>query len=158
MPYPYTFTASPQYGTANSINQFMIGQSRLPYQWNLPLYGQNLLTQSRNTAALMRGEVPLDVVGQLQRRGAERGIAMGSPGSPNANSAWLRALGLTSLGLQQQGSQQFGQQLAATPIPELFNPASLYVPERKAEQELKAARSSSLPPVYKTENFFGGIW
>jgi len=59
--------------------------------------------------------------------------------SPNANSAMLRALGLTSLGMQQQGSQNLTAAINDTPVPQLFNPASLIVPETLAKQQMDAA-------------------
>jgi hypothetical protein len=61
-----------------------------------------------------------------------------APGQ-NANAAWLRALGLTSVGLQNQGMQGLHQLVADTPVPQLFNPASLFVPEHLANLELGAA-------------------
>jgi hypothetical protein len=52
--------------------------------------------------------------------GAERGISVGS-GGPNANAAYLRALGLTTEGLKAQGAQQFAAQIAATPLGKQFD-------------------------------------
>lgn len=131
--------ATPQFGLAGQTNSFMSGQAALPYRMNLPGYGANLQQATQNTGNLLRGQVPLDVLQQIQTAGAERGVATGSAGSPNANAAWLRALGLTSLGLQQQGQQNFSQQIADTPVPEIWNPMSLYVPQVLAQQELDAA-------------------
>lgn len=138
---------------AGMLNQFMVGQSALAYQNNLPGYGTNLAQQSTNTGSMLRGEVPLDVRNQIQQAGAERGIATGAPGSSNANASWLKALGLTSLGLQQQGGQNFSQQIADTPFPEIWNPASLFQPQVLAGQEagyaregIEAGRAASTPP------------
>ena len=91
MPYPFS---PPQinYGMANQANTFMQQQARLPYQFNLPNYGGMLGQRSKNIGGLLKGEVPTDVLQQIQQSGAERGVATGMPGSPNANASWLRAL------------------------------------------------------------------
>ena len=136
MPYP-------NFGLAGQTNAFMSGQARLPYQFNLPRYGANLSQWSGNVSSLLGGQVPTDVSQLLQRQAAERGVATGSGGSPNANAAWLRALGLTSLGLQAQGAQQFTQQVAATPVPELWNPMSLYSSELELEQARLGTRGGA---------------
>lgn len=132
-----------EFGLANQANRFMAQQAQIPYQFGLPGYSGLLQQRSKNVGGLLRGEVPPDVLQQIQQAGAERGVATGSPGSPNANAAWLRALGLTSLGLQQEGSKQLSQSLADVPVPELWNPMALYVPERTASTELQVARKGA---------------
>lgn len=103
------------YGLAGNINQFQNQQAPLGLQENLPGY-QNLLGQSsQNTQSLLQGQIPQDVINQLTQQAAERGVAMGSPGSPNANTALLSALGQTSLGLEQQGLQNFQTLAGMTP-------------------------------------------
>ena len=51
----------------------------------------------------LRGQLAPDVLAQIYQAGAERGIATGGAGSPNANAAMMRALGITSQQLQQKG-------------------------------------------------------
>lgn len=151
----YLPPGAPDYGLASSTNAFMSGQAALPYHLNLPGYGQNTALRSANTTNFLRGQLPQDVINLIQQQGAERGVATGVRGdSPNANAAWLRALGLTSLGLMQQGSQQFSQEISDTPVPEIWNPLSLYVPERLAAQELAAAKSGA-GSTGGTDNFWG---
>lgn len=133
----------PRWGLAGQTNNFMAGQAPLALQRNLPNYQANIAQRGANTNSLLRGQVPGDVVQQIQQTGAERGVATGSPGSPNANAAWLRALGLTSLGLQQQGSQQLSQSIADTPQPELWNPMSLYQSQLASFDELQAAEAGA---------------
>ena len=130
----------------------MSGQANLALSRGLPQYGRLASQSSQNILGLLRGQVPEDVTQQIQQRGAERGVAMGSPGSPNANAAWLRALGLTSLGLQQQGEQNLTGAVARTPIPELWNPLSLYVPERTALNELQATqmKPNQIPGLWQS--------
>lgn len=142
MAYPFS-PPQVQFGLANQANQFMTQQAQLPFLRGLPGYASMLGQRSANTGSLLRGEVPQDVLEQLQQRGAERGVAMGSPGSPNANASWLRALGITSLGLQQQGSQQLSQGIADVPVPALWNPLELYTAQLKAQQELQQANAGA---------------
>ena len=148
---------SVNYGLANQANQFQTQQARMPFQMNLPGYQSNVGQRALNTRSYLQGQVPQDVTDQIIQRGGERGVAMGSPGSPNANAAWLRALGLTSLGLQQQGSQQFSQEIQDTPYPQLWNPLELYLGDRKAQQELEAAKGPRGPLIEDSEYFFPGL-
>jgi hypothetical protein len=145
-------------GLASTVNQFMTGQAIAPYQANLPGYQQNITQRGTNVGSMLRGEVPMDVQRQMLQSGAERGIATGQPGAPNANAAWLRALGLTSLGLQQQGSQQLTQSIADTALPEIWNPMALYVPERTARLEESIAQGGEYkaPATSRTSYNYGG--
>lgn len=79
---------------------------------------------SENIGAALRGELPTDVLNLIGQQAAERGIATGAPGGPNANAALLRALGLTSLGQQQVGQQNLSAAYARNPAAPLFNPAT----------------------------------
>ncbi len=124
---------TPNYGLANQVNQFMGQQVRAPYLANLPNYAGMVGQRSANTTSLLRGEVPADVTRLIQQRGAERGVSTGMTGGPNMNASWLQALGLTSLGLMDKGSQQLSQSIADTPVPEPWNPISLYLAEREQE-------------------------
>lgn len=58
---------------------------------------------STNIGNELSGTLSPDVINLITEQGAQRGVATGSPGSPNANAAYLQALGLTSLGQQEQG-------------------------------------------------------
>jgi hypothetical protein len=97
--------------------------------------------RSSNTTAELGGQLPQDVVNQIAQQAAERGVSGGAPASPNASAAYLRALGLNSLQMTQQGSQNLSQGIADTPVPELWNPMSLFVPQQLAQQEQSAARA-----------------
>jgi len=139
--------ATPNFGLANQVNQFMGQQVRAPYLANLPNYAGMVGQRSQNTTNLLRGEVPPDVLRQIQQRGAERGVSTGMTGGPNMNASWLQALGLTSLGLQQQGSKELTQSIADTPVPEPWNPISLYLAQLEQEQASGAAN----PTPWKTQ-------
>jgi hypothetical protein len=119
----------------------MTGQAVAPYLANLPNYANMVGQRSENIGQQLEGELPQDVLNQIMQQGAERGIMTGASGSNNANSAMLRALGLNSLQMQQQGSQGLTQAIADTPVPEIWNPMSLYVPTVLGQQELDAARA-----------------
>jgi len=138
MPAPGYVREDPQ-ALAGRTNQFMTGQAVAPYAANLPNY-QNLVNQrSAVVGQQMQGQLPQDVINQILQQGAERGIATGSPGGAGSNAAFLRALGLNSLSMQQSGMQNFSKGFEDTPVPQLMNPSSLYVPERAAFQEYQAA-------------------
>jgi hypothetical protein len=148
-------------GLASTVNQFMTGQAALPYQTNLPGYQANIAQRGTNIGGLLRGEVPMDVQRQMIQGAGERGVSTGMAGSPNTNAAWLRALGLTSLGLQQAGSQQLGEAIAQTPVPEIWNPMALYVPERAARLEESIAQGGEYTPPATSKrswSYGGGPW
>lgn len=131
---------------ASQVNTFNNQQAVAPYIANLPNY-QNLLGQtSGNALALAQGQLPPDVVQAIQQQAAERGVMTGSPGSPNANAALLKALGLTSLQAQQTGLSQFGSLMGLTPTGPLFNPASMFVtPEQQQAAQAAANLYASAP-------------
>jgi hypothetical protein len=82
------------------------------------------------------GQLPQDVLTQIEQAGAERGVSTGMPGSPNSNAAMLRALGLTSLGLSQQGVKDLSTVIGSTPTGPQFNPQSQLIdPNAQLEQE-----------------------
>lgn len=150
--------------TAGAINRFMNSQALNAYKANLPGYANAVGQRSENTQQMLEGQLPQDVIGQIGQQAAERGIGGGNPGSPNANAAYLRALGLNSLDMMGQGSQQLSQSIADAPIPELFNPASLWVPTVLGQQEAEAARSQLRSSQPSTQNLssasdvrFGGF-
>jgi hypothetical protein len=83
---------------------------------SLPGY-EGLASQSSGLAGtMMQGQLPPDVIAEIQQMAAERGLATGGdPTSPNASAAFLRALGLSSLGMQTQGEQMYERLLAGAP-------------------------------------------
>jgi hypothetical protein len=123
------------------------GLGSQPYQQNLPNYQALLGQASGNALSNLQGNLPADVVRNIQQAGAERGVSTGSPSSPNANAAYLRALGLTSLGLQQTGQQQFGQLVGLTPTGPQFNPASLLVSPEQYQQAQAAQNIYGSAPI-----------
>lgn len=131
-----------QYGDlANQINEFMAGQANNQYVSNLPNYANMVGKRTENIGQQLRGQLPQDVINQIGQQAAERGIAGGSPGSPNSNAAYLRALGLNSLQMQQQGNQNLSTAIGDTPVSPLFNPASMIVPNYFGQQELNNAQA-----------------
>lgn len=138
---PVPGAAGVPYGDmASGVNSFMSGQALAPYLANLPNYANMVGQRSENITQQLSGELPQDVLNQIMQQGAERGISTGAAGSQNANSAMLRALGLNSLQMQQQGSAGLSQAIADTPVPELWNPMSLYVPQTLAREEAQYAQ------------------
>jgi hypothetical protein len=100
----------------------------------LPGYSGMLGTSSANIQSDLMGQVSPDVWNQLQQGGAERGISMGSPGSPNSNAALLAALGKTSMGLQAQGQQELTGAVNRTPTGPAVNSAEFAVTPDQMQQ------------------------
>lgn len=129
------------YQLAGGVNAFNIGQAQAPLIAGLPNYQQMIAESSGNIGQLLHGQVPTDVLRQLQQVSAERGISRGVPGSPVSNAAMLRLLGQTSLGEQAQGEQQLTAAIGRTPQPALFDPSRMFV---TPEQQQQAAAAGSL--------------
>lgn len=139
---PLSAAGSVPYGNvAMTLNALMTQQAKNALESNLPNYSQMVAQRSQNLGSELRGEVPEDEQRNLINAAAARGVAIGSPGSPNANASWLQALGLTSRGIKEQGSAGLSRAIADTPTSPLWNPSSLFVPEHLAGLELGAANA-----------------
>ena len=135
-------------GLSTGVNTTIANNAALPYGLNLPGYQSMLGQSSGNILSLLKGQVPQDVANQIAQMAAERGVATGSIGSPNANTALLRSLGLTSLGLQQQGESELTGAIGRTPTGQQFNPASFLVSpgDTQASQYLANLLASAPDP------------
>lgn len=85
---------------------------------------------SANIASELGGQVPPDVEALLRQQGAEQNVVSGR----DSNSAYLRALGLTSLGQQQAGQQNLSAAAARNPLAPLFDPTSQLLTAGQAGQ------------------------
>lgn len=81
---------------------------------------------SGNVEEGSRGVLPADVMGQLNQRAAEYGVATGSLG-PAANSAAMRAMGLTSYGIQQDALKNMATLTGMVPKGVPFDPSSMMI-------------------------------
>lgn len=134
------------YGLGGGINQFQAQQAGAQVATNLPGYKDLVAKSSGNIQDLLAGQIPEDVVSQIIQGAAERGIMTGSPGSPNANAALLRSLGLTSLGLQEKGETELTAAIGRTPTGGMFQPASMLVsPEQQQAAEAAGRLYASAP-------------
>lgn len=78
----------------------------------LPGYQNALNTSMANTNSFLNGQLPADVISQIQRSSAFRALQGGyGAGSGMGLSGTARDLGLTSLQLTQLGQQNLGQDL-----------------------------------------------
>ena len=141
-------------GNLGAIYQLSSGVNRQSQADLLAQYGQAGVdvpaieaTSARNIQDLQHGVIPRDVVDRLIQSAAERGVATGSPGSANANAAYLRALGLTSLDLMGRGFAEGQQLIAGTPRAPLFRPESMMVSPDEIQQAQMAANLYAAAPV-----------
>lgn len=87
----------------------------------VPGYQEAQAKRTENALALLRGELPPDVLAQVQRQSAARSLAGGYAGSQAARNLTARDIGRTSLALQQAGGQQFANILGTTPLAQMAN-------------------------------------
>lgn len=110
---------------SNLINQINLNAQQQANAGRIPNAPALESASSANIAAELAGQVPQDVVNLLAQKGAERGVGMGAPGSPNSNAAYLQALGLTSLQQQQLGQQNLTSALGRNPVAPIFDPSKM---------------------------------
>lgn len=87
----------------------------------VPGYQEAQAKRTENALALLRGELPPDVLAQVQRQAAGRAVGGGYAGSQAARNLTARDIGRTSLALQQAGGQQFANILGTTPLAPVVN-------------------------------------
>jgi hypothetical protein len=135
------------YGLTVGSDQASAAGAQSQYLANLPNYAANLNQASTNVGNELNGQLPQDVINQMQQGAAEHGVGGGfGANSPANQSAYLKALGLTSLGLEQQGQQGFEQLVAGTPTGPQFNPSSMMVtPEDQQAAQLAANKEAAAP-------------
>lgn len=135
------------YNLAGGINQFNTAALQGGLASGLPGYAGMLGQSSSNILSNLKGQLPPDVINLIAQQGAERGIATGSPGSPNADAAYLRALGLTSLDLQGRGESQLTSAIGRTPVAQPFNLASMLTSPEQQQEAAMAANLYGAAPV-----------
>jgi hypothetical protein len=100
-----------------------------------------------NITSLQHGILPPDVVNQMLQQAAERGVSTGAPGSPNANAAYLAAIGKTSLDLETMGEQEASQLFSRTPVAPGVRPESMFISPDAVQQAAMAASLYGSAPV-----------
>ena len=123
----------------------------------IPGYQEGQTQRTQNAMALLRGELPPDVMAQVQRQSAAKSLTGGYAGSQAARNLTARDLGRTSLDLQQLGGQQFANILGTTPLAQManyeFSPADI---ARLRESE-RISRMNALAGVASMPSATGAV-
>ncbi len=88
---------------------------------SIPGYEQAQAARAQNALALLRGELPPDVLSQIQRKSAAKALEGGFAGSKAAQGLTARDIGRTTLQAQQEGARLFSDILGTTPMAPLAN-------------------------------------
>ena len=123
---PIPVSTAPQ----NTAMAIAAGQS---VDRQLPGYDASLANIGSNIKSETAGQLPSDVVTQIEQQMAERGVGTGTQGSDTNNASLICALGLTTLDLTGTGQSQFqsilptlpGYNIAQNPS-QYVNPAEIY--------------------------------
>jgi len=122
------FDASAELTTrTNTYNQ---SELRRMLRVAIPGYDAIVGKQGELVSSMLAGELPKDVVGQIQRNSAERAGAGGYGGSGMGRNLEARDLGLTSLQLTQQGLGAAERWLAGTKalaVPGQFDVSAMFL-------------------------------
>jgi len=135
------------------------------YTSNLPGFQSSWNQAATNTGQQLQGQIPSDVTNLETQLMAERGIMGGQTmtNSPNANAAWLRAMGQTSQGEMQQGMSNLSGMMQEMPKGSLFNPNEFLVTpmqQYQAQQNsygIEAQPDPTLSTLNKEIMSFGGM-
>lgn len=134
-----------------------------PFQQGIPNWGPAMGQAMANVTQGLGGVVNSDVWTNLQRAAAERGIGIGSPLSPNAQTNLLQMLGLTSYGVQQDALKNLLNVMGSIPKISPFNPAQMLVsPTDQQEWQymanlMRAAPNPELARQAELASLMGGI-
>lgn len=121
-----------------------------PFQQGIPNWSPAMGQAMGNVTQGLGGVVNSDVWTNLQRAAAERGIGMGSPLSPNAQTNLLQMLGLTSYGVQQDALKNLLNIMGSIPRISPFNPAEmLMTPAQQQEWQYMANLMRAAPDPYQ---------
>lgn len=108
----------------------------------IPGYQEGQAQRTQNAMALLRGELPPDVLAQVQRKAAAQSVQGGYAGSGAGRNLVARDIGRSSLDMANLGAQQFANIIGTTPMAPLanyeFTPqqiAALRGGERGAQQQ-----------------------
>jgi hypothetical protein len=113
---------------------------------------------STNTQQELSGQLPQDVVNQITQQAAERGVSGGqAAGSPNENSAMMKALGLTSLGQEQTGQSNLNTLINETPQGAQFDPASMFVTPNQEQSAQQGVQNAMAAPDPGASGLFSSI-
>lgn len=125
-------TPTTQPGTTESA----IAAGNLAYS-QLPGYNQSISNIGNNIASETAGQLPEDVANQIATAAAERGVATGSPGSPNSTASYLDTLGLNSLALTNMGQSNLASAEQMVPGGAISqNPAFYLTPQQQFGENL----------------------
>jgi len=131
---------------ASGVNKFQQDQLNAQYSGLNPNFMGSYGQAGTNIAQQLRGEVPYDVVRQLQQNAAEFGVRGGISGSRLQGYQGLRALGLTSIGQQNQGQQNLLSLTAGTPIARPYDITQQFVsPEQQQAAQQHANNLAAAP-------------
>lgn len=133
------------------VNQFNTEQTNAMLSSLIPNYAGMTQQASGDILQNLAGNVPTDVINQIIQSAAERGVVTG--GGPNANAAYLRALGLTSLGQQAAGQQQLNARIGATPFPKPFDvTGGMVTPEQQQAAQTASNVYAAAPDPMASAN------
>jgi hypothetical protein len=116
------------------------------YEATIPNYDVNALTESGNINSELSGELSPSTMAMLNQQGAEYGLQTGMSGSPAANAAALRALGLTSQQLQEQGVQDLSTEINQAPKGTQFDPSTMLLTPSAEYQAMQLANTLGAAP------------
>lgn len=139
---------------AGQVNQFNQQQLLNQYRGLNPAFDASYAQAGQNNRSFLAGQLPDDVIRQLQQNAAEFGLNAGVSGSQLQSYQGLRNLGLTSLDLMNRGQQNLLSLTGGTPTAGTMNPAQGFVTpgQQQESAQYNAALAAAPDPQKAAEN------
>ena len=103
----------------SQVNQGSMADINSVLEQAIPGYSPMQKSRADAVASMLRGEIPTDVAGQINRHSASQALAGGYAGSPMGRNLTARDLGLSSLDITQKGLAGMQGIMSSTPLPRM---------------------------------------
>lgn len=137
---------------ADPLNAFNLGQVTNQYIAGVPNYLGKVAQSGANIDSWLKGQVPQDVKDVLAQEAAQRGVALGVPGSQFSNYDYLRSVGQTSLDLQKQGETALTGAIARMPRTNILDLSQYFVTPEQMQNAQYWANLLNASPVPSAAN------
>lgn len=139
---------------SQQLNNFNQQQFLNQYRGLNPAFDSSYAQAGQNAMGMLAGQLPPEVIQQLQQNAAEFGLNAGVSGSQLQSYQGLRNLGLTTLDLMNRGQQNLLSLTGGSPTAGITNPAASFITPGQQQEtaQYNAALAAAPDPQAAAEN------